>query len=73
MDIKQKVRIKPRQMNKDIFSNQTLVSINCVLIYSNELKNAKRFNSRKYYLPKDIIKNYNAIIDGKNFYNQPIE
>ena len=24
-----------------------------------------------YYLPKGIIKNYNTIINGRNFYNQP--
>ena len=34
---------------------------------SNEANNAKRFNRRKYYVPKDIIKNYNVIINGKNF------
>ena len=43
-----------------------------VLIYSNEVINAKRNKGRKYYLPKGIIKNYKVIIDGKNFYDQPI-
>ena len=31
-----------------------------VLVYTNEANNAKRFNARKYYVPKDIIKNYNV-------------
>ena len=44
-----------------------------VLVYTNETNNANRFNGRKYYLPKDIIKNYNAIINGKNFYDHPID
>ena len=35
--------------------------INCKV----ELK--LRFNARKYYLRKGIIKNYNVIINGKNF------
>ena len=41
------------------------------LIYSNQDDNGKRFKSRRYYLPKGIIKNYNAIINGKNFNDQP--
>ena len=67
MNIKQKVRIKIRQMNIDIFSNQILLeSIDC------QDANAKRFNARKYYLPKGIIKNYNIIVNRKNFYEQTI-
>ena len=44
-----------------------------VLVYTNEFNNAKRFNARKYYLPKGITKTYNVIINGKNFYDQPID
>ena len=44
-----------------------------VLVYTNEANNAKRFNDRKYYLPKGIIKNYNVIINGKDFYDQVID
>ena len=29
--------------------------------------------ARRCYLTKDIIKNYSVIIDGKNFYDQPID
>ena len=43
-----------------------------VLVYINEINNAKRFNVRKYYLPKRIIENFNVIISGKNFTGQPI-
>ena len=31
------------------------------------------YKARRYYLPKDVIKNYNVIIKGKNFYDQPID
>ena len=41
-----------------------------VLVYTNEDDEAKRFNAQKYYLWKGVIKNYNAIINGKNFYDQ---
>ena len=44
-----------------------------VLVYTNEANNAKRFNDRKYYLPKGTIKNYNVIINGKDFYDQVID
>ena len=44
-----------------------------VLVYSNQDDDSKRFNTRRYYLPKGIIKNYNVIISGKNFYNKPID
>ena len=33
----------------------------------------KRFNAQKYYWSKEIIKNYNVIINGKKFYDQPID
>ena len=44
-----------------------------VLVYSNQDDDSKRFNTRRYYLPKGTIKNYNVIINGKNFYNKPID
>ena len=30
-------------------------------------------NNRKYFLPRGEIKNYNVLIDGRNFYDQPIK
>ena len=44
-----------------------------VLFYTNENGNFERFKARRYYLPKDIIDNYNVIIDRKNFYDQAID
>ena len=29
-------------------------------------------DNRKYFLPRGEIKNYNVLIDGRNFYDQPI-
>ena len=60
-------------MNIDIFLNQILLElIDFVLVYANQDVNSKRFKTRRYYLPKDIIKNSNVIINGKNFYDQVI-
>ena len=46
-----------------------LESVDYVLVYIYEDNNAKMLN----YLPKGIIKNYNVIINGENFYDQPID
>ena len=32
----------------------------------------KRLKTRRYYLLKGLIKNYNVIINGEHFYDQPI-
>ena len=40
------------------------------LVRSNQDGNAKRYKSRRYYLPIGIIKNYNVIINGKTFYDR---
>ena len=55
-------------------SNFVGVSRLLVLVYSDQDDNAKRFKMwRRYYLPKGIIDNYNVIMNGKNFYDQPID
>ena len=57
------------------FRESNFVGVNriFVLIYPNRNDDVKRFNAQKHYLPKQIIKNYNVIINGKNFYDQPID
>ena len=44
-----------------------------VLVYLNAGNDAKRYSALNCYLPKGIIKNYNVIINEKNFYNQTID
>ena len=67
-------------MNLDIlyfilFIKSNFVRVNrlFVFVHSNQDNDSKRFKSQIYYLPKGIIKNYNVIINGKNFYDQPID
>ena len=57
------------------FLESNFVEVNrfFVLVYTNHGKNAKRFETLKYYLPKGIVKNCNLIINGKDFYDQPID
>ena len=66
MNIKQKVRIKIRQINIDIFLKRILVGVDrlFILVYINESNNAERFNGGKYYLLKDVITNYAIVING---------
>ena len=49
------------------FLKSNFVEVNrlFVLVYTNQDNNAKRFKTRRYYLPEGIIKNYNVIINGK--------
>ena len=44
-----------------------------VLVYTNQDTNAKGFKTRRYDLPKGIIKNFNFIINGKNFFDQAVD
>ena len=39
---------------------------------NNDANRVQRDNHRKYFLPRVNITNYSALIDGRNFYNQPI-
>ena len=61
-------------MNLDNFLKSNFVRVNrlFLLTYLNRNNDVERFNARKYYLPKGIITNYNPIINGKNFHDQPI-
>ena len=43
-----------------------------VLVYSNRVADSKRFKTRKCYLQKNIIKNYNVTINGKKICDQII-
>ena len=54
-------------------SNFVRVNRLFVLVYSNQDNTSKRYEARRYFLPKGVIKYYNVIIIGKNFYDQPID
>ena len=38
-----------------------------------DANHATRNGRRKHYLPRNDLKKYNVIIDGRNFYDNPIE
>ena len=43
-----------------------------VLAFANVGNDLERNGYRKYFMPRIIITNYNVLIDGRNFYDQPI-
>ena len=75
MNIKQKVKTKNTTNEYRYFRESNFVGVTrlFVLVYWNEDADSKRFKDKRYYLPKGIIKNYNVIINGKKFYDQPID
>ena len=44
-----------------------------VMAYNGEAGQPTRDGRQKYYLPRIDLKKYNVIIDGRNFYDNPIE
>ena len=44
-----------------------------VMTYSRVANQPTGDNRRKYYLPRIDLNKYNVIIDGRNFYDNPIE
>ena len=44
-----------------------------LMAYDRAAGQATRNGQRKYYLPRSDLKKYNVIIDGRNFYDNPIE
>ena len=66
-------RYKTYEFKYFVESNFVAVNRLFVLAYTNEDATSKRFKTKRYYLPKGIIKNYNAIINGKNLYDQAID
>ena len=44
-----------------------------VIAYNRANDQPTRNGQRKYYLPRISLNKYNVIIDGRNFYNNPIE
>ena len=51
------------------FNRLFLLAFNNV---NNDANRVQRDSHRKYFLPRVNITNYNVLIDGRNFYDQPI-
>ena len=53
-----------------VFNNTSVNDANNTI--NNIANRVKRNSQRKYFLPRVNITNYNELIDGRNFYDQPI-
>ena len=55
------------------FPESNFVGVNrlFVLVYSNNDDDTKIFKTQRYYLSKDIIDDYNVILNGNNFTTNP--
>ena len=61
-------------MKINIFSNQVLLmSIDYLFQFIQMKMTIKRLKTKRHYLPKGVVNTYNAIINEKNFYDQPID
>ena len=67
--------IKIQQTNLDLFLNWIFLGVNrlFVLVYTNQDTASKRFKAKRHYQLKRIIDNNNVTINGKNFYDQPMD
>ena len=66
--MKQKLIIKKKQTNLDCFLESNFVGVNriFVLVYENQDAAFKRFKTKRYYLSKEIINNYNVLFNGSD-------
>ena len=69
---KSETKITPNEFRYSLKSNFAVNRL-FVFAYLNREDDVQQFKTRKYYLPKGIIKSYDVIINGKNFYDQPID
>ena len=44
-----------------------------VLVFEHDNDNGWRTSNKRYYIPNVEIKDYNVMIDGKNFFDQPVK
>ena len=68
-----KTKIEKKNMTNRYFLESNFVKKLFVWVYINQDNNSKRYKAKRYYLPKGIMKNYNIIVNKKNFYSQPID
>ena len=43
------------------------------LAFEHDNDNDRRISNKRYYIPNIEIKDYNVLIDGKNFFDQPVK
>ena len=66
-------KVSPDRQNQylDFLTDPSFQGVNRLFLLSFENENNRKVHTG-YYLPKVEIKNYNVMIDGKSFFDQPI-
>ena len=67
-----KVTVEQQNQYLDFLINPSFQGVNRLFVLSFE-NNGGRTSYTKYYLPLVEIKNYNVVIDGQNFFDQPVK
>ena len=72
---KEKYEDRNANVTKYISLDPSFEGVNRLFLmeYSREANQPIRNGHQKYYLPRIDLKKYNVIIDGRNFYDNPIE
>ena len=74
-NIKQKNKMKTQMLILSISLDPSFQGVNrlFVMAYSRVNNQPTRDGQQQYYLPRIDVNKYNVIIDGRNFYDNPIE
>ena len=67
-----KVSIQTQNQYLDYLIGPSFQGVNRLFVLSFK-NNAHRPNYRQYFLPNATIKDYNVMIDGKNFFDEPVK
>ena len=67
-----KPEILPQNPNLNHLIKPSFQGVNRLIVLAFE-DDAQRISNKRYYVPNIEIKDYNVMIDGKNFYNQPVK
>ena len=67
-----KPELLPQNPNLNHLIEPSFQGVNRLFVLAFE-DDAERINNKRYYLPNVEIKDYNVMIDGKNFFDQPVK
>ena len=67
-----KVTVQEQNRYLDLLINPSFQGVNRLFVLSLE-NNGGRTSYTRYYLPLVEIKDYNVMIDGRNFFDQPVK
>ena len=67
-----KPELLPQNPNLNHLMEPSFQGVNRLFVLAFE-NDAQRTSNKRYYIPNVEIKDYNVIIDGKNFFDQPVQ